>query len=44
MLEEKQGQFWNLRQISNKNSYPEFGFLFLFRFLFQFFSGLKISN
>ena len=37
MLEEKQGQFWNLHQIPNKTSYPDFRFL-------KFFSGLKISN
>ena len=39
MLEEKQGQFWNLHRIPNKTSYPDFRFFF-----FQFFSGLKISN
>ena len=36
MLEEKQGQFWNLHRIPNKTLYPDF------RFLFQVFSGLKI--
>ena len=35
MLEEKQGQFWNLHRIPNKTSYPDFRF---------FFSELKISN
>ena len=24
MLEQKQGQFWNLHQIPNKTSYPDF--------------------
>ena len=24
MLEEKQGQFWNLHRIPNKTSYPDF--------------------
>ena len=27
MLEEKQGQFWNLHQIHNKTSYPDFQFI-----------------
>ena len=40
MLEEKQGQFWNLHRIPNKTSNPNFRFLSLF-FFFQFFSGLK---
>ena len=44
MLEEKQGQFWNLHRISNKTSYPEFRFFLFFFFLFQVYSGLKISN
>ena len=35
MLEEKQGQFWNLHRIPNKTSNPNF------RFFFSFFSGLK---
>ena len=39
MLEEKQGQFWNLHQIPNRTSYPDFRLFF-----FQVFSGLKISN
>ena len=26
MLEEKQGQFWNLHQILHKTSYPDFRF------------------
>ena len=43
MLEEKQGQFWNLHRIPNKTSNPDFRFFF-FCFLFQFFSGLKKSN
>ena len=30
MLEEKQGQFWNLHRIPNKTSYPDFRFLFFF--------------
>ena len=34
MLEEKQGQFWNLHRIPNKTSKPDFRFLF---FLFRFF-------
>ena len=41
MLEQKQGQFWNLHRIPNKTSNPDFRFLFLLFFLFQFFSGLK---
>ena len=36
MLEEKQGQFWNLHQISNKTSYPDFRFLLCFIFYFSF--------
>ena len=44
MLEKKQGQFWNLHQIPNKTSYPDFRFFLLFCCFFQFFSGLKISN
>ena len=36
MLEQKQGQFWNLHQITNKTLNPDFWF-----FLFHFFSGLK---
>ena len=40
MLEQKQGQFWNLHQIPNKTSNPDFRFFFLF----QVFSGLKKSN
>ena len=39
MVEEKQGQFWNLHQIPNKTSYPDFWFFFLI-FFFYFFSGL----
>ena len=35
MLEQKQGQFWNLHRIPNKTSNPDF------RFLLLFFSGLK---
>ena len=42
MLEEKQGQFWNLHQIPNKTSYPDFWF-FCF-VVFSGFSRLKISN
>ena len=42
MLEEKQGQFWNLHQIPNKTSKSQF-FIF-FYFLFQVFSGLKKIN
>ena len=41
MLEQKQGQFWNMHRIPNKTSNPDFRFLL---FLFQFFSGLKKSN
>ena len=45
MVEEKQGQFWNLHRIPNKTSYPDFRFfLYFVVFFFQFFSGLKISN
>ena len=29
MLEEKQGQFWNLHRIPNKTSYPDFRFFVL---------------
>ena len=29
MLEEKQGQFWNLHQIPHKTSYPDFRLFFL---------------
>ena len=32
MLEEKQGQFWNLHQIPNKTSYPDFRIFFSFFF------------
>ena len=41
MLEEKQGQFWNLHRIPNKTSNPDFRF---FYFYFRFFSGLKKRN
>ena len=34
MLEEKQGQFWNLHRIPNKTSNPDFRFLFFFNFIF----------
>ena len=44
MLEEKQGQFWNLHRIPNKTSYPGFRFFLLFCCFFHVFSGLKISN
>ena len=30
MLEEKQGQFWNLHQIPYKTSYPDFRFSYYF--------------
>ena len=40
MLEEKQGQFWNLHRIPNKTSNPNFRFIYIYIF-FQFFSGLK---
>ena len=43
MLEEKQGQFWNLHRIPYKTSYPDFRFFLLFCF-FQVLFGLKISN
>ena len=33
MLEEKQGQFWNLHRIPNKTSYPDFLFIFFKLFL-----------
>ena len=33
MLEEKQGQFWNLHQIPHKTSYPDFCFSSYFFFL-----------
>ena len=41
MLEQKQGQFWNLHRIPNKTSNPDFRLLL---FLLQFFSGLKKIN
>ena len=44
MLEEKQGQFWNLHRIPNKTSNPDFRFLFSFFLYFRFFSVLKKSN
>ena len=44
MLEEKQGQFWNLHRIPNKTLNPDFRFLFLLLFYFMFFSRLKKSN
>ena len=34
MLEQKQGQFWNLHRIPNKTSNPDFRFLFFFSFFF----------
>ena len=37
MLEEKEGQFWNLHQIPNKTLNPDFQFLFLLFFYFSFF-------
>ena len=37
MLEEKEGQFWNLRRFPNKTSNPDFRF-------FSVFFGLKKSN
>ena len=40
MLEEKQGQFWNLYRIPNKLRIPIFDFWFCFS-LISFFSGLK---
>ena len=40
MLEEKQGQFWNLHRIPNKTSNPDFQFLF-FCFYFSFFLDKK---
>ena len=43
MLEEKQGQFWNLHRIPNKTSYPDFRFFLLFCCFFQVNSGLKIG-
>ena len=39
MLEEKQGQFWNLHRIPNKTSNTDFRLLF--SFFFYFFYGLK---
>ena len=44
MLEEKQGQFWNLHRIPNKTSYPDFRFFLLFCCFFRVLFGLKISN
>ena len=41
MLEQKQGQFWNLHRIPNKTSNPDFDFCFFF---ISVFSGLKKSN
>ena len=32
MLEQKQGQFWNLHRIPNKTSNPDFRFLLFFYF------------
>ena len=43
MLEEKQGQFWNLHRIPNKTSYPDFRFFLLFCCFLQVNSGLKIG-
>ena len=37
MLEEKRGQFWNLRRIPNKTSYTDFRFFLLFCCFFRFF-------
>ena len=34
MLEQKQGQFWNLHRIPNKTTNPDFQFLFFFYFSF----------
>ena len=36
MLEEKQGQFWNLHQILHETSYPDFRFSSYFFFFFFF--------
>ena len=41
MLEQKQGQFWNLHRIPNKTWNPDFRF---FKKKFKFFSGLKKSS
>ena len=37
MLEQKQGQFWNLHRIPNKTSDPDFRFFFVFFFILVFF-------
>ena len=42
MLEEKQGQFWNLHQIPNKTSYPDFRFFLLFCCFYQFFDSFWV--
>ena len=39
MLEENQGQFWNLHQIPHKTSYPDFRFSSYF-----FFDDWRFSN
>ena len=36
MLEEKQGQFWNLHQIPHKTSYPDFRFSSIFLMIEDF--------
>ena len=41
MLEEKQGQFWNLHLIPNKTSNPDFRFLYLLFFISVFFWAEK---
>ena len=44
MLEEKQGQLWNLHRIPNKTSNPDFCFWFFNLIFFFFFFGIKKSN
>ena len=39
MLEQKQGQFWNLHRIPNKTPNPDFRFIFYF---FRFFWTKKV--
>ena len=42
MLEQKQGQFWNLHRIPNKTSNSDFRFLFPFFFLVFFWTKNKV--
>ena len=42
MLEQKQGQFWNLHQIPNKTSNPDFRFLLFFSYFSFFWTEKKL--